>query len=133
MKIKPTLIALALTLCAGSAFAKNQQLTSQSMVSMCSNTNIESVSYTACMANINGYLAGLVHAKVLDEVENNIVSEKETDLLKLHDICLQPYVNNYQLSQVFIKYGTSHPETADNDFFTVFYESMQEAFPCSNH
>jgi hypothetical protein len=128
--MKKILIASALMFAASQSNAFEIQLSTKSMIEMCKSSDPESLEYNTCMSNINGYMAGLVHAKVFDEIERNTIFEKEDDNLRLHDICLKPFVNNYQLSQVFIKYGDSHQELGQKDFFTVFYSSMKDSFPC---
>jgi hypothetical protein len=128
--IKKIFLASAVMLMAFHANAFEMQLSTKSMLDMCKSSDPDSLEYSTCMSNINGYMAGLVHAKVFDELEQNTIFQKEDDNLRLHDICLKPFVSNYQLSQVFIKYGDAHPELGQKDFFSVFYNSMKDSFPC---
>jgi hypothetical protein len=129
--IKKMIFATLISLTTMNSYAFEMQLTSKSMIEMCQNSDPDSIGYNTCMSNINGYMAGLVHAKVFDEIEKNTIFEKEDDNLRLHDICLKPFVSNYQLAQVFIKYGEEHTEADQKDFFSVFYNSMKDSFPCS--
>lgn len=129
MRIK-TIIASALLLTCMNAHAFDQSVSATAMLEMCSSTDAESLPYVTCMSNINGYMNGLIHAKVLEEVKKNVFEEPEDDRLKLQEACLPKNTNNAELSQSFIKFVHENPGQGDRDFFSAFYDSMKKTYPC---
>lgn len=129
--IKRLAAILSLALFSQLSFAYDQTFSAQAMEDLCSVEDTKSVEYITCISNINGYMEGLVHSKVFEELESDVVKQKTDDTLQLHQVCLDPQVSNYQLSKIFLKFIETNPEMLHKDFFTVFYESMKNSFPCS--
>lgn len=129
--IKKAAMLLSLALLTPLSHAYDQTFSAQAMLDLCSVEDTKSVEYITCISNINGYMEGLVHSKVFEELERDVVTQKKDDTLRLHEVCLDPEVSNYQLSKIYLKFIEKNPELLHKDFFTVFYESMKNAFPCA--
>lgn len=128
--IKKITTAIGLCLLSQFASAYDDTFTAKAMQELCSIDDTKSAEYVTCISNINGYMEGLVHAKVFEEMEKEFVTDKSDGTLQLHQVCLDSEVSNYQLSKIFLKYIDGHPEMLHKDFFTVFYDSMKNSFPC---
>ena len=129
--IKKTLSIIGFLALSNTAMAYDQAFTAKSMQEFCSSNDTKSTEYITCISNINGYMEGMVHSKVFEELENDTVQDKNDETLRLHEVCLASDVSNYQLSKIFLKYISQNPEYLHRDFFSVFYESMKNAFPCA--
>ena len=129
MRVK-TILASALLLGCMNAHAFDQSVSANTMLEMCSNNDSESLPYISCMSNINGYMNGLIHAKVFDEIKKNVFEEPEDDRLKLQEACLPKNTNNSELSKSFVAFVQKHPEQGNRDFFSSFYDSMKSTYPC---
>lgn len=129
--MKTKIIASALLVLSFNAHAFDQSVSAQAMADMCKNEDSESFQYATCMSNINGYMNGLIHAKVLDEMKSEeVVEPRDDSVLELQGACLPTDVNNAQLSQNFLTFMHQHNDQNSRDFFSAFYDSMKITYPC---
>lgn len=128
--MKTKIIASALFVLSLNAYALDQSVSAQAMADMCRSEDSESFQYATCMSNINGYMNGLIHAKVLEEIKQEKVNERSDNLLELQEVCLPTDLNNAQLSQNFLNFMDSNQNQNTRDFFSAFYDSMKTSYPC---
>jgi len=113
MRGQAILITAALTI--GSAYAQNAETTSGNFWhSMC---NSGEAGYMACVNYVTGVLYG---AQVAEQ------SHKQEEPI----FCIPKSVNSNQLTDIFRKYLTDHPEQRHMHSASIVVMSANQQFPC---
>ena len=63
-------------------------------------------------------------------VIQNVIERVDDRMLLIYNVCAPAESTRIQLIAMFVDYAEKNPQRLKEDFFDVFIDAMQKAFPC---